>query len=115
MFVGSVNGGRRVYVAPGFCPPNLLLAGAIIHELDSCQVRSRMKKGSWFCFLVVSLMVGKEIVKGGFCAVFVDTKRDLNFQSEFISACVSWRKKKKDNASVHYPGPKALESRTADH
>lgn len=45
---------------PALCPPNLLLAGAIIYELELCQVGSRLKNESWVCFLVVSLMVALE-------------------------------------------------------
>ena len=33
--MGNVIGGRRVYEAPVFCPPNLLLAGAMVHEFGN--------------------------------------------------------------------------------
>lgn len=31
-----------MYVAPGFCPPNLLFAGAIVSEWQSCQVANEV-------------------------------------------------------------------------
>ena len=88
MFVGNVIGGRRGYVAPEFCPPNLLLAGAIVYEWASCQVA----KGVWELNLLLgSLICGEERRFGvvAYAQVSEGVKEDSDSKSEFVSACVS--------------------------
>ena len=80
MFAGSVIGGRRVYVPPGFCPPNLLLAGAIAYEYESCPVRSLTKHERWICFLVVSLVVEKHSGVMDFAYLFEKTIEDWDLK-----------------------------------
>ena len=56
-----------MYVAPAFCPPNLLLAGAMIYELQSCQVKSSqvaIEEGK-LDLLLGSLIDGREMIWNG--------------------------------------------------